>query len=326
MSESTLKRWCDLGRIETTKTPGGHRRIEVAAVLRFLSESGQPVVEPELLGLPAGTSVSAESVSSIRNRLFDSLSAGQEVVSRRLVFNLLLSGLSMTAVCDDVLTPVFHRIGDTWGCGDLEVYQERRACGICLRILHELRRTMGPAADGAPLAIGGTPEGDVYSLPVTMVERVLSSAGWNATALGSGLPASTLEVAVEHTRPRLFWISVSHIENEERLVSDINHVFAATDRLGASLAIGGRALTREVLRRIQFTVFCENFRELERFARSLFRTDTPPTPPAEQLDQDPSVPDTDTTADTDSSTDTSAPASASDNVSTSGPPPPGERN
>ena len=285
VSESTLKRWCDQGRIETTKTAGGHRRMEVGAVLRFLRETGQPVVEPELLGLPAGTSTSPESIRSIRDRLFGSMAAGQDAVSRRLVFELLLSGLPITAICDDVLTPVFHRIGDSWGCGDLAVYQERRACGICLRILHELRRSMPRAAAEAPLAIGGTPEGDVYSLPVTMAEQVLRSAGWNASLLGSGLPADTLERAVEETQPRLVWISVSHIAEEERLVGEINRVFAAADQRGASLALGGRALTRELLGRIQYSAYCENFRELEGFARSLYRTDTRPTPPAEQLNQ-----------------------------------------
>jgi len=52
VSESTLKRWCDGGLIPMTKTAGGHRRIEVAAVIKFLRETGRQVVEPELLNLP----------------------------------------------------------------------------------------------------------------------------------------------------------------------------------------------------------------------------------------------------------------------------------
>ncbi|MCA9116260.1 MAG: helix-turn-helix domain-containing protein [Planctomycetaceae bacterium] len=283
VSESTLKRWCDQGLIRTTKTAGGHRRMEVEAVVQFLRESDHEVVEPELLGLPAGVGASLTLDSSVSESLLEALIAGEDVLSRKLVFDLLLSGLPITALCDDLLTPVFHRIGEKWSCGDVAIYQERRACEVCLRILHELRRTFHRVAADAPLAVGATPEGDIYSLPVCMAEQVLRSFGWNATLLGSGLPAETLELAVSETRPQLVWISVSHIEDERRFVDGVNRVFATADRIGSPLIIGGRALTPQLRKRIQFSAHGETFRDLERFARSLHRTDLSPTPPADQL-------------------------------------------
>ena len=47
ISPSRLRRWSDEGRIETHRTPGGHRRFPLEAVRRLSEEIGvQPVVRP----------------------------------------------------------------------------------------------------------------------------------------------------------------------------------------------------------------------------------------------------------------------------------------
>ncbi|MEO7732315.1 MAG: helix-turn-helix domain-containing protein, partial [Kofleriaceae bacterium] len=51
VSESSLKRWIDAGRIRATRTEGGHRRVSIADALAFVRETHAPVARPELLGL-----------------------------------------------------------------------------------------------------------------------------------------------------------------------------------------------------------------------------------------------------------------------------------
>ncbi|MEI6235767.1 MAG: helix-turn-helix domain-containing protein, partial [Planctomycetota bacterium] len=50
VSEASLKRWCDNGLLDSTRTAGGHRRISRGSVMAFLREREQPAVRPELLG------------------------------------------------------------------------------------------------------------------------------------------------------------------------------------------------------------------------------------------------------------------------------------
>jgi excisionase family DNA binding protein len=69
VSESSVKRWCDQGVISTVRTAGGHRRIPVADVLRFLRDNRYDVVRPELLGLPATVGRSAR----VRDRAVEQL-------------------------------------------------------------------------------------------------------------------------------------------------------------------------------------------------------------------------------------------------------------
>ena len=53
VSESSLKRWADAGRLQVARTEGGHRRIPIAEAVRFIRDTGAVVVRPDLLGLLA---------------------------------------------------------------------------------------------------------------------------------------------------------------------------------------------------------------------------------------------------------------------------------
>jgi len=273
VSESTLKRWCDRGLIPMTKTAGGHRRIEMQAVLRFLCESGREITEPELLGLPLSTGKTRWTLARATDRILTGLIQNEEAVVRQVVFDLLLAHHSLSVVFDDVLTQALHNLGNQWSCGETAIYEERRACGICMRLLHELRNTAAVPGPQAPAAVGGTLEGDMYTIPVTMAEAVLRSVGWEATTLGSSLPAETLLEALNRCSPRLFWVSVSHISDEVAFVTGVNQLLEVSQRLGTALVIGGRAVTPEVRKRIGYSAFCESFRDLEHFARSLHPPD-----------------------------------------------------
>jgi len=269
VSESTLKRWCDRGLIPMTKTAGGHRRIEIQAVLQFLRESEREITEPELLGLPPAAGKTRWTLSRATDRILTALIENEEAVVRQIVFDLLLADHPMSVIFDDVLAQALHNIGQQWSCGQTAIYEERRACGICMRLLSELRTVVAVPGPQAPAAVGGTLAGDIYTIPVTMAEAVLRNVGWEATTLGAGLPTEALLEALERCRPRLFWVSVSHVIDEVDFVTGVNHLLEASEGLGTALVIGGRAVTPDLRKQIRYSAFCESFRDLEHFARSL---------------------------------------------------------
>ncbi|MEM6731977.1 MAG: B12-binding domain-containing protein, partial [Myxococcota bacterium] len=239
VSESSLKRWCDQGVIATERTPGGHRRIRIGEAIRFLREQQHPLVRPEVLGLPVGAGQGPRSMSKAGDALLESLTRGDAEQSRRIVIDLFLSGSSVLRICEELITPAMHAMGDGWECGRVEVYQEHRACEVLNRILYDLRTVLPPAPEGAPVAIGGTPPGDNYRLATLMVELVLVDEGWHAVSLGSSLPFATMAAAAQHHDPALFWLSLSYVDNPEAVREGFAQFLLSTND-DMSVVIGGK--------------------------------------------------------------------------------------
>jgi len=265
VSESSVKRWCDGGLLPCRKTAGGHRRLYLDGVVHFLRRQGYELARPELLGLPARLVVDAGA----GERLSTLLQAGDEAGARELVLGLVLGARSIAAVFDEVMAPAFHQIGHAWERGDLEVYREHRAVEIAMRILRELRPLVASPPPGAPVAIGGTLEGDPYTLAITMAELVLREAGWRAECLGPNHPVATLRAAVADLAPSLVWLGVNHIADPVRLIEQYAELHEAARAARAAIVIGGRALTSELRARMRYTAHGERMGDLIGLSESL---------------------------------------------------------
>jgi methanogenic corrinoid protein MtbC1 len=201
--------------------------------------------------------------------LVTALLDGAEDIARQIAIDLYLAGHPISTILDDVLAPAFRDIGDRWECGAAEVYQERRACEICLHVLYELEQAVPTVNAGAPVAVGCTTEFDPYHLATTMAAVVLRENGWQATSLGTMLPTTTIVQAIKDMRPRLVWMSFSHITDETALQAVSEQLYEAAIQQGAALVVGGRALTAEFRRSMKFSAYCDTMHHLESFADSI---------------------------------------------------------
>ena len=269
VSEASLKRWCDRGLLPTLRTAGGHRRLPLNGVLQFLRETGRAAVKPEVLGLPSDTGQGEALIARAANQMQEALETGNSELFRQVVFNLYMAGHTGCHICDKAIAPAFVEIGKQWEHQALEVYQERRACEICLRLLHELRAALPQIPEDAPRAIGGTLSGDPYVLPSTMAELVLREGGWNAENHGTGIPADTFCAAIKRIRPRLVWLSVSHIAAMPEFLAQYEHLFECASAHGTAVAVGGHALTSNIRVQMRYSAFCDNFSHLISFAATL---------------------------------------------------------
>ncbi|MDC0273172.1 B12-binding domain-containing protein [Planctomycetaceae bacterium] len=263
--------------IHTVKTAGGHRRLLLPDVLEFANAQGYKLIETEILGLPNLNQANERSLEVAKSELIEALVTGNETLSRQIVMELVLSDHRLCDICDEVIAYAFHQVGDLWDSGTVEVYQERRACEIVVRIMHKLRQFYKTPSELAPLAIGGSPSGDPYTLPTTMSELILRENGWRATSLGINLPFDSLSAAVRDQHPHLFWLSVSFIEDEEEFITGFNEFVDAVKPIGTAVLVGGKALTDQIRKHMNFTSFCDRMRNLEEFAQT-FRRDVSLSP------------------------------------------------
>jgi methanogenic corrinoid protein MtbC1 len=261
--------------------------------MEFLESTNRRIVDPTAIGLSiqrqiedqkqiqrdaiAELSSRAEGMGedpSIANAPFlksqfeRALLAGDETQCRRVISSWYAIHGNMASVADDLMAPAFRVIGQMWQCGRADVYQERRGCEICIRLIHELRRLIPDPLNEAPLSMGGTSEGDNYQVANQLIEIIFREAGWRTISLGSGVPFSSMASAVEKYRPKVFWLSVSHIDSDEDFLSRFE-LFSKDLPQGTMLVVGGRCLSDAVRTKMQFSAYCDSMRQLSNLARTL---------------------------------------------------------
>jgi len=262
VSESSIKRWCDQGRVETVRTAGGHRRIPISAALKFLRHAGErSLVDPEALGISGHVQHLNRALDA--EPLFrEALLAGDETTARQIVFELYVRRHPIGKIGDEVVAAAMREIGDLWECGTAEVYQERLACEICLNVFRDVRTALPAVDEDAPVAMCATPGGDPYEVAVTLVELVLRESGWNVIALGSDVSLDALAAAVQHHEPQLVCLSVSAIDDEADFGRSVGDLRAVVEGAGGTLILGGRAIPSAIRRRLRGVEVCDTLGQL----------------------------------------------------------------
>ncbi len=207
VSESSLKRWIDAGKIVATRTDGGHRRISLSEAVRFIRETGAPLAHPEILDMPE---VSAAHEQGLRgaDRLIGHLQRGDAVGARGFLLARYLRGTTVAELCDGPIREAMQALGELWNHNSQGVFIEHRGTDTCLQALAYLRATF-EVPSTAPVALGGGPEDDPYLLPSFMASMVVESMGMRAVNLGPDTPLAALQHAVAEHQPEIVWISAS---------------------------------------------------------------------------------------------------------------------
>jgi len=241
VSESSVKRWADDGKIRVQRTAGGHRRIALSEAIRFVRDSRSPLVKPELLGLQdvAALNQRVPSTRDEAEQFYEYLLAGAEAEARGLVLSLYLEGRGIAEIVDGPIRDAMERLGELWQHGEEGIFHEHRATDICIQALSQLRLALRPSA-AAPRAVGGAPSGDPYILPSLSAATILLAEGFQAVNLGPNIPLPSLEKAIEELDPVLVWLSVSNLDRPEALRREARQLLQFLEPRGAMLLLGGR--------------------------------------------------------------------------------------
>ena len=69
-------------------------------------------------------------------------------------------------------------------------------------------------------------------------------------------------------------LSLSYIEDRQRLVKDMQDLAGRASEQGTSIIVGGQALDESVRKELPYTAFCEDFTHLIPLANSLWAAKT----------------------------------------------------
>lgn len=241
VSESSVRRWADDGRLTTVRTSGGHRKIPIESAVRYVRETQTPVLHPQRLGLPTLNRDAQATSERDAEFLLAALVEGRASDVTDTLFSLYLSGSSVAELCDGPIREAFVRIGNLWPHDDRAIFLEHRATTLCIRGLNQLRLAMPENNAYAPDALGCAPAEDPYMLPTLMASLVIHEAGFNETNLGPNTPLDVLVDAVEDERPDLVWLSLTSPIRSRQQSREILRVADVADANGIRLVVGGAA-------------------------------------------------------------------------------------
>lgn len=261
VSESSVKRWCDSGRMRAARTAGGHRKVPLSAVVTLIRDTGQTLQRPEVIGLVA-TNARKEPAAG-RDELYSALIAGDETPCRELVLGFFQRGHSIIELGDELIGPVMHRVGDNWENEEIRVHHERRASEIVMSTLHELRMWLPPIPPEAPLALCATVRQDFAEVPIRLVELTLREAGWNTVMAGSGLPLEEIAAAIQARDPKVVCLSLTHLDDFESYLREHNAMFNDMVLAGRKLVVGGGACEEAHLTAMRCDLFANRLADLK---------------------------------------------------------------
>ena len=269
VSVSTVKRWVDEGILPAHVTAGGHRKLLRSEVLALARQGNLPRGDPAVPGGPA-RGRAAPDPDALSLALRDALVGGRGPDARAVVRRAYDAGLPVETLADRVVAPAMADVGHQWEAGRLDVWHEHRGTQLCAAALHDLKDELESRAErDRPVAVGGAPEGDPYTLPTLLAQFVLLDAGWEAVNLGPNTPLASLAKAVRELRPRLVWLSVSHLRDDREFVGAYRDLYRAAERQGVAVAVGGRALEGDVRSSMAYTTHGDGLTHLAAFARTL---------------------------------------------------------
>jgi methanogenic corrinoid protein MtbC1 len=180
-------------------------------------------------------------------------------------------------LADGVIAPVMRKVGHEWESQRIDVWHEHRGTELCAAALHELQTEVDARAERRrPVAVGAAPEGDPYRLPTLLAQLVLIDAGWEAVNLGPNTPFNSLSKALQELRPRLVWLSASHLADARAFIREYRLLYHVAERAGVAVAVGGRALVDTVRSQIPYTTYGDGLTHLAAFARTLHPRPTRP--------------------------------------------------
>lgn len=251
VSESSVKRWIDDGTIAAERTAGGHRRIPMAAAVRFMRRYGMSPDRPEAMPLsitPALGRVDPHAADAC----FEAFLRDDSARARAIITGRYICGADIAAIGDGLLRPALERIGELWKDDPQGILLEHRAVDTSLRALADLLAWLPPAPPGAPVAVTAAGPDDPYLLPPMLASMTLLEHGVHARNLGPLTPFGMIVLAAERYRASTCSLSVS-VAQDRRHHAEWNRMIDGLRDTGAQIVVGGRCvstLSPEILRRV----------------------------------------------------------------------------
>jgi MerR family transcriptional regulator, light-induced transcriptional regulator len=194
----TAYRWVRDGSIAAVKV-GSTYEIAEHELERFIDARSRPAPPP--------SRTVVRSWASQVQRLYLTLSIGDELGARQVIDRLADGGVPPLDICENLVAPTMRKIGDDWAAGAITVAEEHRASAIAARLL--ARFAAHPRGRPRGVVIVGTPPTEQHGLPAAMAAVVLRADRWKVHHLDVQVPLEDLVAMIRSCSADLVVLSLT---------------------------------------------------------------------------------------------------------------------
>jgi DNA-binding transcriptional MerR regulator/methylmalonyl-CoA mutase cobalamin-binding subunit len=137
--------------------------------------------------------------------------------------------LPRQAFLQQVIVPLFERIGELWRAGELKIVHEHMASLTVRSMLWDMLRTL-EVAETAPRIVVATPVGHWHEFGALASALAASESGWQALYFGPNLPSEEIAYAVKKCNARALALSLNHCLNDKILPIELQKMRRSVGR------------------------------------------------------------------------------------------------
>lgn len=166
--------------------------------------------------------------NSIHKEFLNFLIAGNRSKSSEVVFNLLINGVAVEDIYENVIKKALYDIGGMWECGKISVATEHLASAVVETILNELYLKVISNNRINKTVVAACVEKEFHQIGIKMVADVFEMNGWNAFFLGANVPTNDLISFIGDVNPDLIALSLTFCSNLlkiETIIQSLRGVF-----------------------------------------------------------------------------------------------------
>jgi DNA-binding transcriptional MerR regulator len=220
------------------------QQIEQGRAIGELAAEGREALLRQITSPSASPSESAQETRSLIDELLSYvLQFDQNRLETRLAE--MVAFTSFATFTSTILTPLMHRLGDTWAAGNAPVASGHFATAIFKQRLFTMLHTTSPAS-AAPVVVCACPAGEWHELGLLTLAYRMQQDGWQICYLGPNLPTQALRDGCERLQPDLVALSLTDCAKAADCVEMLHEIDTQVAALYPTVA-GGQAV--EALRR-----------------------------------------------------------------------------
>jgi len=242
---STIKRWTEEGKINCTKTAGGHRKFAFQHISEFLQEHEDKIEQANFLPIESESDLqlSYELMQGNIDFLVDFLFKQALSRDRRQVHKVLkglyLAQQPLHWIYDNIITPVLHKIGDHWEAKDLSIIEEHFAAQTIRDAIVRLQGLLVLPRKSGHNILCLSLSSELHDIAIKMVDHILEERGFDVLFSGQMTPLYGIETILEKYQIKRLYLSSTYVPDLNRAQFELNYLYDQCANFNTDVIVGG---------------------------------------------------------------------------------------